>query len=567
MSSTNTSYQYFLKGDISGIQEFIFNVSSSGAARALRVRSIFIQVFSIFAQKYVEKDLKVDKVDLFFNGGGSFYLELSTVEQSLDSIRSKLKSCEKALNKQVHREDIYISLSIIEKSSSEFKDNWKKIAQKSTLEKLQKYQHDIEVFKPYSYCFGEKSSGEDSLQRLLASEESNTSELIKSIVSDLYESLGLEKVEYHIEDYESVVSELPKWDDKLLKAYEKEIDAENERRALEAEGGGFAKISQGSVIDYHFLGLFAKERTGTKKIGILKMDVDSLGLLFENINDPANARKVSKSISDFFGKTIFNLLEEDIQFPASLALNKRVASDRLVRKYSQNVYTVFAGGDDCIFVGAWDVIMLWAKKIHKAFQPFGLKIEKLLDSTLSRQQRRDLTLPPTLSASITVVETTYPVIRFADLADANLYEAKSFIYSKDSRAKKNKISIFSEVLTWKEGFYKVIDIAPRLAALVLGEEPEKTKEPKATIDKIRNSATIYKNIHRRILRGETVNVGVAKLFYFIRHSRNEQELRELIIASFAKDLIAVFADEHTSNPMKYPLIARYAEFLTRNAAS
>lgn len=43
MSTTNS---YFIKGDISGIQDFIFNVKSEKAARVLKARSVFVEVLA-----------------------------------------------------------------------------------------------------------------------------------------------------------------------------------------------------------------------------------------------------------------------------------------------------------------------------------------------------------------------------------------------------------------------------------------------------------------------------------------------------------------------------------------
>jgi CRISPR/Cas system-associated protein Cas10 (large subunit of type III CRISPR-Cas system) len=44
--ATTTTYQYFIKGDVSGIQDFIFNVKSEKAARVLKARSVFVEVLT-----------------------------------------------------------------------------------------------------------------------------------------------------------------------------------------------------------------------------------------------------------------------------------------------------------------------------------------------------------------------------------------------------------------------------------------------------------------------------------------------------------------------------------------
>ncbi|MEO0584264.1 MAG: hypothetical protein AAF135_18770, partial [Bacteroidota bacterium] len=46
---------YLVKGDISGIQSYIFDVVSDGAARSLKARSLRVQVLSSLASRYILK--------------------------------------------------------------------------------------------------------------------------------------------------------------------------------------------------------------------------------------------------------------------------------------------------------------------------------------------------------------------------------------------------------------------------------------------------------------------------------------------------------------------------------
>jgi CRISPR-associated protein Csm1 len=67
---------YFFKCDISGIQSFIFNVPSNGAAREIKTRSNFVtetsnKCFACFQQEF-------ENVKELYKGGGNFYVRLQS---------------------------------------------------------------------------------------------------------------------------------------------------------------------------------------------------------------------------------------------------------------------------------------------------------------------------------------------------------------------------------------------------------------------------------------------------------------------------------------------------------
>lgn len=56
-ASTTGTYSYFIKSDISGIQDFIFNVKSEKAARVLNARSAYIQLYTRIVKEYLLKKI------------------------------------------------------------------------------------------------------------------------------------------------------------------------------------------------------------------------------------------------------------------------------------------------------------------------------------------------------------------------------------------------------------------------------------------------------------------------------------------------------------------------------
>jgi len=63
-----------INGDISGIQNFIFNIPSKGAAKSLKGRSVYIQLISDGIVHYLLSKLELKKANLLYQGGGNFYI-------------------------------------------------------------------------------------------------------------------------------------------------------------------------------------------------------------------------------------------------------------------------------------------------------------------------------------------------------------------------------------------------------------------------------------------------------------------------------------------------------------
>ena len=78
---------YFFKCDISGIQSYIFNVLSNGAAKALKSRSVYVQTVAEDCSKKLKDFFGKDNTKELYNGGGNFYLKIST-DKSVSEIQN-----------------------------------------------------------------------------------------------------------------------------------------------------------------------------------------------------------------------------------------------------------------------------------------------------------------------------------------------------------------------------------------------------------------------------------------------------------------------------------------------
>lgn len=89
---------YFLKCDISGIQSFIFNVPSNGAAKALKNRSVYVQMIAEECSKKFKDFFGKENIKELYNGGGNFYLKIST-DKSVSEIQN-------FINKEIYKDKI-----------------------------------------------------------------------------------------------------------------------------------------------------------------------------------------------------------------------------------------------------------------------------------------------------------------------------------------------------------------------------------------------------------------------------------------------------------------------------
>lgn len=70
--------RYIAKCDLSGIQNFIFDIPSKGAAKELKRRSVYVSQLAGKLEKKHEKFFEHDAFKIIYNGGGNFFYEIKT---------------------------------------------------------------------------------------------------------------------------------------------------------------------------------------------------------------------------------------------------------------------------------------------------------------------------------------------------------------------------------------------------------------------------------------------------------------------------------------------------------
>lgn len=539
-------YTYFVKGDISGIQEFIFNVKSRGAAKTLKGKSLYVQATSELCLAYAEKFFGKENIKLLYNGGGDFYFFLKNAD---DEKRKEFRT--KVLQSMLPKE-IYIDITyepINDDNLTDFGKKWTAINQASITNQMRQYQgfKTTDLFQPFDF---EKMKETLDWKEFTTRYNKKEKAIISSTITPEHEP-QLFDLQYHFTGaWSDSNSKLPTWTDDLLNKYVSVID-DKEEDANYNNDNDWQKPDEGKLIEFDYLARFAAARCGTSKLGILKMDIDNLGNFFDKRQNINELKICSESMAWFFEDYLINdLLKKEFKFLEVVLDEKGKPKEKKVKndkgkeikhyevktikcQFFENIYVIFSGGDDCFLLGAWDAVFAFAKLVYSEFSNF-------------TKQNIEITL----SASLVLVDAKFPVVQFAKLANRALDQAKA-------KPNKHSIAIMGEVFSW-EDFEKIEAIALDLQRIIIEK-----REPRGILEKIRLSARGFLGIQKRINEHQLNAPKIWRLLWYLRGSKNKEEIENIFQKYYIKPLLTAYVSKQSNNAMLFPIAARWAEFLTR----
>lgn len=166
-----------------------------------------------------------------------------------------------------------------------------------------------------------------------------------------------------------------------------------------------------------------ENKLGQKMLGVLRADVDNMGLIFgfgflnEELNDSkltiSRYYALSRMFNNFFIAYLKKLIKENPIY--------------------NSIYTVYSGGDDLFLIGPWDVILDFSFKLNEKFRLFV-------------GENKDITI----SAAIGLFKPNYPIKRFASVT-GNLLEIAKEPERKDKIKKDmhgNRLNLFNMAVSW-----------------------------------------------------------------------------------------------------------------------
>jgi CRISPR-associated protein Csm1 len=260
-------------------------------------------------------------------------------------------------------------------------------------------------------------------------------------------------------------------------------------------------------------------------------------------------------MSWFFGAFMSDLLTQSFGY-------KDEDGQTATSRFADNIYVVFSGGDDTFMVGAWDAVFEFAHCLHQNFRAFVADLQTLIINGLPAKEKI------TLSAALVVIDPKFPVVRFAERAEEALTEAKRWEDAKGERPK-NRISVFGQILEWGE-FGESRHSGRQLADMIQSKDASR-----GIIERIKSVAYDYERLAERAAEKQRIpGPKVHRLFYTLRKwtpaagkeeslkSENEKFI-DKTANEFAAGLLTSFSEGKTRSYPKFPVAARWAEFLTR----
>jgi len=488
-----------LCGDISGIQRFIYNITSKGAAKGLKGRSFYLQLLADATAKYILRQINYPITNMLYASGGKFYLLIA------NKYDQKLKEIRKQINKGLlsrYDGEIYMALGETSVTRSDFLHNkfpekWGLAAKRANEQKKRRFSEMKyeEVFMPFGEGGSKAVCGICKREGDLKPYRKEEPDLRLCEDCGLTEDLGghLTKAKYIIEVYHEKESpqqqkgfSIPFLKTKYycLKDVKElfEITAEevilyrlNSTDFLPDEGNinsccyGY-RFMGGNFIPCNKDGValtfndFAENSEGLKRLGILRMDIDNLGMIFaKGLERPSISRvtSLSRNLCLFFEGYINQMCQTD--------------------KYRQHVFIIYSGGDDLFIVGSWNSIVGLADDIHSEFKKFTCHNEHL-----------------TISSGISLMPKKHPIHKGAQYAGEaeGLAKGPREIIRKEGRFTKEKdaITFLNKSVSWND--FKICRGMKDLLYFCIKEGKEDKegnikKLKRGTLDRLRRIYLLY----------------------------------------------------------------------------
>ena len=299
----------FVGGDLSGIQKFLYNISSKKAAVSLKGRSASLNEFLRTVCNKIEDTIEGygGTYDELYCSGGKFYI----VTDNSEEICAAIDECTKLVQKELWKEHMgQLGICICYVPFTENEDNtinadglknqepgflWKNINAFFHRQKNQKYKDQLTndfdgFFEPLPV------GGKIKVCAITG---------IESPDCISYEDIYV---------LPSVYKQITKGQDLQRKQ-------------------GFKVFK-----DY--------DKDTNTNLGVLRMDVDGLGKRFiEGFSSIKDYKEFSERLVDFFEKETMEIQKED--------------------EFFEYINIIYAGGDDLFVVGRWDKVADFAERIHK----------------------------------------------------------------------------------------------------------------------------------------------------------------------------------------------------------
>lgn len=480
-------------GDVSGVQDFLYTLTSRAVARGLRGRSSYLDMVSELAARWLLKEVGLPSCNLVYSGGARFYLLCHPLEEGVfNALRARLAG--EFLERFEGR--LYLALARTRVTAQELRAEagWATAvrglegaladAKARRFSELGAEAMARKVFVPAgggaleqvcAVCGREGAdipleegraqcracAGLAELGRRLADARALAALPARGKADGLWPLFG-HRLEALAGPGQLPGREPPSW-------LWVDMDVGALREAFDALSGGerppslllrFIRLvtprrgpEDEAIADFESL---ATASCGDDLLGLVKMDVDDLGEVFGRglggRGSPSRWATLSFLLRLFFEGRVAELASE-LESGAAADPPLRVAVSGALPAADErprHLYVIYSGGDDLLAVGSWDLVVELALRIREEFGRFSGS--------------------PSLTASAGVHLADYglPLYQMVREAQEGLERAKAR-RDGNGRQVKDGVTFLGETFSWPE-LQETKEVARRLLQLLIKKE-------------------------------------------------------------------------------------------------
>lgn len=463
-------------GDLSGIQNYIYQIVSKYASKNLKGRSYYVRLLSNVIVRYLLKQLGLYNANVIYNSGGSFYILAPNTQSVKGNLRQSIEVIEKNLFK-AHGTSIYVAIdyveveaSILTKPTAEVNlcTVWKGLFDKRDKKKHNKFSSIIaedyeSFFTPFNNggaykrdsITGEEISEEDEsyskkmsdlnlkkssweqIELGKALKDTDYIAISEKKVSEWKNNMCIEPIElgytYYFlknKDVNALVGKTTsnEYDFSLVSLNDFDVNAKL-HMACGVGNVHTLEFYGGNSFDGRTFEDLCNPEGSYHRLGVLRMDVDNLGNIFQSGIAPEEATfsryaALSRSF-DYFFSGYLNTLQQEIA--------------------KEEALIIYSGGDDIFIVGTWTKSIELANAIQKDFKEY----------TCYNPQF-------SISGGISIHTPKYPIMKSATESDEEEKNAKEHSVGDKQ---KNSISFMQTPLNWDEEYDIVEKLKDKIKTL------------------------------------------------------------------------------------------------------
>ena len=337
--------------DLSGIQDFIYNIATVGAAKQLKARSLYLDFMGEHIVDSLLEKLELTRANLLYVGGGHAYFILPNTEKTIEILASFEAEFNQFLVQHFHT-GLYVAFGWSPFSANDMTttlENYRKVYQTTSRMISQKKisRYDAKTLLELNQG-GKSSQRECAICHSVEKLTKHNDQEVCHICAGMYRFSKEIQEQYYLVTKEKG---LPIGPGAYIRGVSKDELAQEEWTRVYVKNSystDLLKATHVFVGDYKYAEIdqYAKlsqeSGQGIKRLAVVRLDVDDLGAAF-----------MAGFSYQAGGK--YNTLARSATFSRSMSLFFKVYINQFAKEKKLSI--IYAGGDDVFAIGSWqDVI-------------------------------------------------------------------------------------------------------------------------------------------------------------------------------------------------------------------